>query len=137
IPTCTNLKCGQNAVCLELSPKEKFKNPVCTCKNGYESKNPAQGCTMVDLCLKLNNPCGQGIGRCTPLASSYNCTCNKGYYFNGFTCVDYDECKNPKPVCGENAICKNTIGSYNCTCIQGFDGDPYVMCKPIDLCTTT
>lgn len=47
---------------------------------------------------------------------------------------DINECEtNP---CGENAICKDTIGSYTCSCKEDYTGDPYRGCVDIDECQT-
>lgn len=45
---------------------------------------------------------------------------------------DINECStNP---CGENTVCKDTVGSYTCTCKEGFTGDPLKSCLDIDEC---
>lgn len=45
---------------------------------------------------------------------------------------DINECQdNP---CGENAVCKDTVGSYVCTCKEDFTGDPFKGCVDINEC---
>lgn len=47
---------------------------------------------------------------------------------------DINECQtNP---CGENAICKDTVGSYTCVCKEDYTGDPYRGCTDINECVT-
>lgn len=45
---------------------------------------------------------------------------------------DINECQtNP---CGENAVCKDTIGSYVCVCKEDYTGDPFRGCVDINEC---
>ncbi|XP_030636795.1 CD97 antigen-like isoform X2 [Chanos chanos] len=44
--------------------------------------------------------------------------CKIGYAKEGKDCVDVDECE--QELCGEHAVCKNTLGSYYCVCERGF-----------------
>lgn len=45
---------------------------------------------------------------------------------------DINECDtNP---CGENAVCKDTLGSFTCTCKEDYTGDPFKGCVDIDEC---
>lgn len=47
--------------------------------------------------------------------------------------LDINECEtNP---CGENAICKDTLGSFTCTCKEEYTGDPFNACTDIDECS--
>jgi hypothetical protein len=34
-------------------------------------------------------------------------------------------------VCGQSAVCINTIGSYDCRCKEGYAGNPFVMCSQV------
>ncbi|KAG1931366.1 adhesion G protein-coupled receptor E1 [Pimephales promelas] len=48
--------------------------------------------------------------------------CGVGFKARRGKCIDADECESIQPpVCGENAICSNTIGSYYCHCNGGFE----------------
>lgn len=40
-----------------------------------------------------------------------------------FFIPDVDECNSSQPVCGEHALCTNTIGSYVCSCKPEYTGD--------------
>lgn len=47
---------------------------------------------------------------------------------------DINECEdNP---CGENAICKDTIGSFVCSCKEDYTGDPFKGCVDINECVS-
>lgn len=48
--------------------------------------------------------------------------------------LDINECDtNP---CGENAICKDTMGSFICSCKEDYTGDPFKGCVDINECVT-
>src|SRR3569832_245252 len=69
-------------------------------------------CYLVALsCLAMNQPCREH-GDCVSKPNAYTCNCHKGWYFNGMTCLDYDECRAEKFPCGEHAVCQNSEGSY-------------------------
>ncbi|XP_065119311.1 protein lin-12-like isoform X2 [Paramisgurnus dabryanus] len=46
--------------------------------------------------------------------------CESGYILDGTQCKDEDECEYEVPICGDNAVCYNTLGSYYCHCKKGF-----------------
>lgn len=47
---------------------------------------------------------------------------------------DINECEaNP---CGENAVCKDTIGSFVCSCKEDYTGDPFRGCVDINECVS-
>lgn len=53
-----------------------------------------------------------------------------------FVIPDVDECKSSEPVCGEHAVCTNTVGSFICTCEPEYTGDASITggCHDIDEC---
>ena len=62
---------------------------------------------------------------------SFACECNSGYFGDGFTCADVDECaENP---CDSNAQCTNVSGGHTCSCNPGYSGDG-VNCEDINEC---
>ncbi|XP_076866148.1 adhesion G protein-coupled receptor E5 isoform X2 [Brachyhypopomus gauderio] len=46
--------------------------------------------------------------------------CGKGLDIDGHLCVDIDECREDKEICGPNSSCINSPGYYNCMCNPGF-----------------
>lgn len=67
-------------------------------------------------------------------SGSFTCTCNAGYYGNGFDCSDVDECSsNP---CDANASCNNSAGGYTCSCNAGFAGNGK-SCADVDECASS
>ncbi|XP_053491134.1 adhesion G protein-coupled receptor L4 [Ictalurus furcatus] len=71
------------------------------------------------------------------------CFCKIGFTGDGANqCIDDDECANVTHICGDNAICTNTIGSYSCTCLPGyvstgidkFQTNDGTYCKDLDEC---
>lgn len=44
-------------------------------------------------------------------------------------CDDIDECNSN--ICGNSAVCINTIGSYDCRCKEGYAGNPFIMCSQV------
>ncbi|XP_066927685.1 adhesion G protein-coupled receptor E2-like [Clytia hemisphaerica] len=84
------------------------------------------------------NECENGWNRCDPLAKctdtvdSYYCTCPVGYHdalYNGFFCVQINECIERRPSykhnCSHLATCTDYDGGFNCDCNPGFRGDGY------------
>ena len=49
--------------------------------------------------------------------------------------TDINECFTEKDICGNNALCENTIGSFNCSCLKGYLQDVQMKCcKSSELC---
>ena len=55
---------------------------------------------------------------CVDNIGSYTCTCNNGYFGNGYECKLIDYCLNAP--CDLNASCHSFIGGFNCTCNSGY-----------------
>ena len=68
---------------------------------------------------------------CSYTLESYTCECNIGYFGDGTTCTDINECEDD--ICGSNGSCSNTPGSFICTCDEGYTVYGNV-CTDIDEC---
>ena len=119
---CSGNPCGTNAMCQESSGR-----PVCSCPPGH-SGNPLTYCSRAecldniecrgDLSCRNNhcvNPC---IGAC---ASNAICEVNNHIIFD-LNIISYF-CYNYQP--------QNHVAV--CSCPRGFDGDPFHLCRPINL----
>ena len=71
--------------------------------------------------------------KCTNNNGSYNCSCNKGYFGDGFDCIDANECISNTDDCDDNATCDNTDGSFTCSCNKGFEGNGQY-CSDVNEC---
>ncbi|XP_014843038.1 PREDICTED: EGF-containing fibulin-like extracellular matrix protein 1 isoform X1 [Poecilia mexicana] len=75
-----------------------------------------------NICRDIDE-CATGIHSCGPEQTCYNtrgsftCQCPLGYYRNGDSCVDRDECALSH-YCMHG--CVNTLGSYYCECNPGY-----------------
>ena len=59
-----------------------------------------------------------------------DCTCKSGYYGDGKSCSDVDECNDVKlNDCHQSADCKNHKGGHTCSCKPGFKGDGKNNCE--------
>ena len=70
---------------------------------------------------------------CVNEKGSFGCECKAGYYGDGVTCHDRDECFLKIDNCNVNATCINTNGSYQCSCNEGLSGDGFT-CSDVDEC---
>jgi len=113
-------------------PNENYNNQRCTDRNECTTNTTTLTCHQHAQCT--NTPVG-----------SYTCTCNSGYYGNGYItseintlninpnsntgedgtgCTDNDECATTNEVlCSDTAECNNTPGSYECVCNEGYYGN--------------
>ncbi|CAF4808586.1 unnamed protein product [Pieris macdunnoughi] len=112
--TCRQISCFQGVECQETA-----SGPRCgSCPGGY--MGDGQRCQH--LC-DTRNPCGER--RCIPTPSTpfYECEgCPKGYEWNGYACIDMDECDLIRP-CDEMVSCSNVDGGFICgPCPPGFEG---------------
>ena len=160
---CTNIdecaeeidECSEYADCTDTDGSYN-----CTCWLGYEGDG--FNCTEIDECnLKIMEMRAMAppelVGQisfcdddafCTNTDGGYNCTCNMGFFGDGFNCTDSDECAHNPIItdmngytddlydsneCHPAADCINTHGGYNCTCFDGYRGDGFD-CEDIDEC---
>ncbi|PIK46326.1 putative fibrillin-1 [Apostichopus japonicus] len=114
-------------VCNNTSP-----GYTCSCKAGYTLAEDERTCQDIDECE--SSPCSV-FADCTNTPGSYLCECQLGYYGNGSSCEDINECEVGEstcysngtcvlePVsCDQNAHCINTNGSFECSCNAGYRG---------------
>ncbi|XP_068719496.1 adhesion G protein-coupled receptor E1-like [Montipora capricornis] len=86
-----------------------------------------------DECLTDRGGCVE-TANCVNTEGSYLCECKNGYFGDGTTCEDIDECSSPDGNnCSVYSSCNNTDGSYICTCNRGFTGDGFT-CSDQDEC---
>ena len=56
-----------------------------------------------------------------PSADLKSCVCSSGHVENrAGMCVDIDECASDANICGQNAMCENTVGGHACHCKTGY-----------------
>ena len=79
----------------------------------------------IDECTLNTDNCNNATATCTNTPGSYSCACNSGYYGDGVTCTDYNECagQNGGNNCNVYSTCTNTPGSFSCACNSGFAGN--------------
>ncbi|XP_025084650.1 fibrillin-1-like isoform X2 [Pomacea canaliculata] len=104
---CVGDPCPSNSDCVNTQGSYR-----CVCHPGYSNRDNGSFCLDVNECD--NNPCDQ---TCTNTEGSYTCSCLEGFYSDGTTCVDINECLQVGK-CSQ--VCRNTIGSFACECYDGF-----------------
>ena len=93
--------CDVNAQCLNTDGSYD-----CSCKEGFYGSGDS---CYPGRCPDFNCPKNQKCASPTTI----NCECIEGFRFNSLvTCVDIDECKEPK--CDVRDECINTIGTFVC-----------------------
>lgn len=95
------------------------------CPSGYTGDGYI-GCTDINECSPDGKgPCddsGDTAATCTNTPGDYTCTCSGGWYDNGTTCLENDDClNNPCDEGGDgNGHCTDIGATYTCTCSGGF-----------------
>lgn len=119
IDECTALEkpCGKYAICENASPGYN-----CKCLQGYRAVPDAKiACEQADVEIGCHSNFD-----CTNNAECVDgqCFCQEGFEASGTNCVDIDECKRQKDICGPRAHCINIQGGYKCECEAGLIGTP-------------
>ncbi len=96
-----------------------------------------------DACDADSDDCAPGVNRCDDNATcidrpfrDFECRCNEGFFGNGFSCSDVDECALNNVICGGNATCENGAGGHACICDDGYSGNANAgsACTDVDEC---
>ncbi|XP_067363392.1 latent-transforming growth factor beta-binding protein 4 isoform X2 [Channa argus] len=114
-------ECVKLGVCLDGRCENTDGSFLCQCRTGFTTNPERTACLDVDECVSSGGSVCVSQ-RCENTIGSYRCltSCEPGFKATGSgECVDINECAN-KTVCGDHAICQNTLGTYLCTCNQGF-----------------
>ena len=90
--------------------------------------------TVLVSCAVNNGGCDVNAN-CTGSPGATSCRCKSGFFGDGTTCTDIDECTGLSRVgpCDPAATCTNLPGSFMCTCNDGYMGDG-TTCVDINEC---
>ena len=111
-----NQGCSEDANCI---------NNVCECKGGFRGNG--KYCYDINECLEGKDNCSQNA-YCNNLIGSFECTCEREYYGDGYNCTNLVSCTVK---CSPYAECINDV----CSCRPGFEGNGAI-CFNIDECIT-
>ena len=106
---CDDRSCPTNSKCRSPTTDQ------CECEQGFGSAgNDKTFCVDVDECdsCDKNADCENTIG-------SFSCSCQPGYFGNGLSCFDLNECDTDAHKCTKETTCTNTDGSFTCCYING------------------
>ncbi|KAL7026856.1 hypothetical protein ACKWTF_005201 [Chironomus riparius] len=129
---CENNPCNDGFQCLQTDDMPYYR--CSPCPPGFTSID-GYNCIDIDECQTIH-PCDPMV-RCSNLSPGFRCDpCpigfsghySEGFYLEAITdhtfqrqiCQDIDECRDRSARCGNNAICRNTLGSYECFCPKGY-----------------
>ncbi|XP_038069380.1 fibrillin-1-like isoform X2 [Patiria miniata] len=133
--------CHADATCINTPGSYQ-----CVCNPGFAGDGTL--CVPIDPRVCADLPCFNGRVPCrdlalqdvlqtidlanTALIKLFECgSCPEGYFGDGETCRDIDECALNLFECHQNATCINTEGGYQCLCDPGYVGDGK-RCRQID-----
>ena len=113
--------CNEHATCDDTDGSY-----TCTCDEGFTTHNNGQDVDGVKGCVNINE-CEAEVLRttghscdenatCRDNTGSYDCACNDGWFGDGHSCENIDECTDGTHECDPNASCTDNDGSYDCTC---------------------
>ena len=110
--------------CTDLPAMNSFK---CSCPTGFQIVNQLidaltgetmQKCVDINECHMKPSKCHINAD-CVNELGGYSCKCKPGYFGNGNTCTELNECLQ-RNVCPRSAYCINLKGSYKCKCRPGW-----------------
>ncbi|CAB3257252.1 unnamed protein product [Arctia plantaginis] len=116
---CYRVSCRQTSCFQGVKCQESSTGPRCgPCPGGYNGNG--QQCDHV---CDTHKPCDSRRCIPQPTAPFYACEdCPKGFEWNGYNCVDMDECDLIRP-CDELVSCRNEKGGFTCgPCPAGYEG---------------
>lgn len=119
--SCGGAYCADNAIC-KYDPHQNI--PYCYCPEGFIGDGVHQ-CKSIPPPCNVRNNCGLHA-TCGPNfrePTKYECTCNPGFFGDGFVCTPERNCINIPSLCDPNAQCVSTTSGYQCACNQGFIGN--------------
>ncbi|KAL4704276.1 hypothetical protein ACJJTC_016294 [Scirpophaga incertulas] len=118
---CYKLSCSQTSCYPGVECQETSSGPRCgSCPQGYAGDG--QRCQHV---CDTHRPCGARPCRPKDSTPFYECEgCPRGFEWNGYMCVDMDECDLIRP-CDDLVSCRNEEGGFSCgPCPAGYEGQP-------------
>ncbi|XP_055547444.1 nidogen [Wyeomyia smithii] len=124
--SCGGTYCAENAIC-KWDHQQGI--PYCHCPEGYVGDGVMQ-CKSIPPPCNVRNNCGLHA-TCGPNfrePSKYECSCNPGFFGDGFVCTPERNCANIPSLCDPSARCVSTTTGYRCICNEGFIGNGTV-CK--------
>ncbi len=115
IDLCENVVCDEWKSCNLENGSCELKAGHCDITNDCEV---GKSCDENHNCINQSNPCEGQIcsnhGVCVVENSIAKCNCNSGFYDDGLSCVDINECSENLDNCLDGFSCKNTEGSFDC-----------------------
>ncbi|XP_078577016.1 E-selectin-like [Branchiostoma floridae x Branchiostoma japonicum] len=135
VPDCDDMDaclfdpCVPEATCTDNPPPAL--DATCICNPGYTGDGHfvGTGCsatttppavqTSASVHPPVTCPPCHAQASCDDVRPNPTCRCNTGWFGNGFSCDDLDECSLPesrRPCKGRRERCFNTIGSFRCDC---------------------
>ncbi|CAH0401170.1 unnamed protein product [Chilo suppressalis] len=112
--TCSQISCYQGVECHETA-----SGPRCgSCPQGFSG----DGVRCQHVC-DSHRPCNNQPCKQKSTSPFYECEgCPRGYEWNGYGCVDIDECDLIRP-CDDMVSCRNEDGGFTCgACPPGYEG---------------
>ncbi|CAG5110200.1 Oidioi.mRNA.OKI2018_I69.chr2.g4626.t1.cds [Oikopleura dioica] len=123
VDSCALSPCQDDATCANVGDEY-----TCTCNDGFylgyaPYEGSGEGSTWddpaachIDVCASAN-PCDADAACSNNDDGSQSCSCNDGFYGDGYECF-VDSCALSP--CQADSTCANTGDSYTCTCNEGF-----------------